>query len=309
VSEVISMKRTRFLGSMLGLAAVTGAVLASLSGAVLANEEGSPSVQAWRSELASRYDVASWPGKGGPVVAGIAPSEIASAASLPLALDRVEWLTVGDDERVLRRDFTTRAADLTIAVAVARSCDAAHQVLFDHLARPRSMMPLDPPALPYGCVRLGDLGDVAFALPASEGDGYVAVEFVRGNVVVLLRAEASAARGVEAAARSLDATLRRLPAFESAEASGRWPRVERFASLAAVARAGDTIPLDIRVADPAGTEPLLRAFELDAGGILEEAGSVRYHAEAPGHQVLTLLVANDRGLAASARQGIDVVKR
>jgi len=295
------MRTMMILGSILGLATLAAAQPAPAP----PQETGASAIAAWRSELAERYGVDAWPGKGGPVVAGLRPELVADGA-FGLVFDHARWIDVAGEKTALLREYRALDGTVTLDVAVTRTCDGAHAAFFDHLARPRSMMPLDPPALPYGCVRLAGIGDVAFALPAGDTPGYRAIEFVRSNLVILLRAEKDeGTEPLEGIARAIDRAIRERPTFDRWEASGAWPAIGRFAALSARVRTGAEVPIEIEVSDPHG-EAITRTFDFEAGGIREEGGRVLYHAEASGQVTLELRIANASGLAESARLSIEV---
>ncbi len=271
------------------------------SSSVWAAQPIAPGEQAVQEDLAIRYDVANWDGKGGPIVAGITPGQIPGA----LDLDHVRWLDA-DGKSVLLRQFTMTDHQVTVEVAVTRTCDGAHQVLFDHLARPRTMAPLDPPALPYGSIRSDEIGDVCFALPGHRG-GFHAIEFVRHNVVVLLRGEGTGMNHLKVLALAIDKAIVSQPLYRSWETSRAWPSITKFELPETTVKAGATLPVTLEITG-SNNGNLMKAWEVSAGGVEEKNGTTVYYAEGSGRQTLTLLVANQRGLAASATIEFDVTK-
>lgn len=281
--------------------------LCTIAGAAPAwtEETGAASSEGNLENPASRYGFEDWPGKEGPVVAGITLEPL-SAVTGRLAVDHRDWLEA-DGEWILTREFSTADHSLTIDVAVARTCRGAQELLFAHLTRQTVMKSLDPPALPCGRVRLTDTGDVCFGLPQHGGEGYHSVEFARNNVVIFLRTDGEATGDLSSIATAIDALILSQPVFPDWRSSRLWISIDRFEIPDARARAGSMVPLVVSVSDPRN-EAYTRDWEVSAGGILEEDGEISYYAEGSGRQSITLLVADESGLAASARAEIEVVR-
>ncbi len=256
-------------------------------------------------EYADRYGVENWPGKYGSVVAGLGLDDI-STDEVPLVLDHERWLTV-DNERVVVRHYESVDQRFILEMAVTRSCGTAHQLFFDQLTSPKSMVPLEPPALPFGRVRLDDIGDICFALPQHGEEEFHSIEFVRNNLVVRIRSKGRESVGLRDFAESLDHTILSRPRYRDWRNSKLWPSIDRFEASTRQVKARSTTPLSISIADPRN-EPFTISWDLSAGGILEEKGGVCYYAEGSGPQTLTLLVVNQSGLAATSRIELVITK-
>jgi hypothetical protein len=247
--------------------------------------------------------VESWPGKYGTVVAGIRKEDISTDDS-PLAVDHERWQEM-NGEWVLIRQLVMADKQITLEVAVARNCLTAHRLLFEHLVRPRSMSPLEHPALPYGSVLLDDIGDVCFALPQHGSEEFRSVEFVRNNIVFLLRTKGEVPVGLREFAETIDRAIQSLPSYRNWKDSKLWPSIDRFETPTNHMNSRSKIPLFISITDP-GKEDFTIMWDLSSGGILEEKGMKYYYAEGSGPRIITLLVGNQSGLASSAQIELQV---
>jgi hypothetical protein len=256
-------------------------------------------------DLSLRYGFESWPGKQGPVVAGITAEELIRLAG-PLRKDHDDWLEA-DGEWLMVRQFAAADAGLIIDVAVTRSGRSAQGFLFAHLTRLSSMQPLAPPALPCGRIRLTGIGDVCFALP-THGESFHSIEFVRHNIAVFLRSTGKGERDLKKAAESIDQYILSRPRYTDWRSSGLWISVDKFELPESLVKEGSLTPLFVSVSDPRN-ESVVRSWELSAGGIVEEEGQILYYAEGEGDQSVTLLIADESGLATSARAEVTVVRR
>ncbi len=259
----------------------------------------------WTERLALRYDAAGWPGKAGPVVAGLELDE-GLLEKNGLSTDHRIWLAEGD-ERILLRYFSAPLKRLSAGVGVARSCAAAQKILFGHLARPRAIEPIATPVLPYGEIRMEGLGDVCFVVPLGDGAGFHSIEFVRHNVVILLRAfDRKTAKGLKDLAIALDDAIIARPLHKDWLSSNEWPEIVRFDTPRTSVEANSIVPLAVSLSSRFSSgAPLSIDWEMTAGGIIQDGGAFRYHAEGEGAERLILLVADERGLARSA--GIEFV--
>lgn len=254
-------------------------------------------------EYADRYGVESWPGKYGSVVAGLSLEDL-STDDTPLVMDHERWLDV-DGEKVVNRQYVTADKLVILEVAVARSSRTAHWLLFDFLTSSRTVKPLEPPALPFGRVRLDGIGDVCFALPQRGQEEFHSIEFVRYNIVVRIRSKGGESTGLRGFAEAVDRTILSRPLYRDWQESKLWPSIDRFEASSNQLKVRSIVPLLISITEPRD-EHFTMTWEMSAGGILEEKGSVYYYAEGSGPQTLTLLVANRSGLADAARIELQV---
>ncbi|MFQ6104826.1 MAG: hypothetical protein ACE5OP_11120 [Candidatus Glassbacteria bacterium] len=268
-------------------------------------QDAFPAGEETLGEFYARYEVDNWPGKNGYVVPGIKLDALFTNDN-QLVVDHETWIDMGG-ERVVMRQLTTGDNHLIVNIAVARTCETAHQILFSHLVRPKSMQPFEPPALPYGEVRITDIGDVCFGLPQQEKETFHSIEFVRNNIVILLRTKLDTTMDARSIAKAIDEVILEQPVYPNWRSSGLWISIDRFEITNVNVKSGSTIPIILSVTDPMN-ESFIKAWELSAGGILEEDGKISYYAEGSGRQTITLLVANQSGLAASAQIELVVMK-
>lgn len=157
--------------------------------------------------IRERYEFESWSGRTGPSWVGpdraaiewdgwkhsrspyVAPrtviehGENGRSESLGLSLERHHTL-VGPDRDPQRHS-------LRVELGVTKSPREAHVLLLNHFLTPRSAVPADPPALPWGGTRIERLGDVAFG--PTEPRRMTRIVFVRGNIFVRVDAVGDAA--------------------------------------------------------------------------------------------------------------------
>jgi len=262
----------------------------------------------WAEQIALRYDPAGWPAKNGPVVAGLEMGKELTEG-FGLSSDYNLWIDV-DDERIVQRYFTAPEGRTTVGIAAARSCAAAHKVLFKHLARPRAMVPLEPPALPYGEIRLEGVGDICFATPIAGGGGFHSIAFTRFNVAVLLRTfDREAAGTLRDLAVAFDKAIVGQRLYKDWISSNQWPEIVRFDAAATRVKTKSIVPLAVDLSTPAsiGT-PLVIDWEMSAGGIATIEDASNYHAEGEGVESLTLLVADQRGLTTSSKIEFEITR-
>lgn len=262
----------------------------------------------WTSQLALRYDPTGWPAKTGPVVAGLTLDRKLREKFI-LSTDHHIWLDV-DDERIIQRHLAAPDRRTIAGVAVARTCAAAQNILFSHLARPRAMAPLDPPALPYGEFRMEGVGDVCFAMRFKDGKGFHSIEFTRFNVVVLLKAfDSEAAAALKELAIVIDQAIVARPLFKDWISSNEWPEIVRFEAATTRLKTNSIVPLEVSVSNRLSSGiPLVIDWEMSAGGIVKTKSAVSYHAEGGGIETLVLLVADERGLADYSRIEFEITR-
>ncbi len=279
---------------LIGVAALFSAVPA-------AGQHDAPKGEQIPAAVLSGYDFENWPGRDGDVIPGFDPAS-PPFARYDLQFDHDEWL-VTDGEWVVIRQFVTPGRELTVDVAVARSCRSAHRALFEHLTRQTAAATLAPPLLPNGQVRLTDIGDVCFGVPQNGPSPFRSVEFVRNNIVVLLTVDEGARIPLLSVAGEIDRHLLSLPAFPDTRSSGRWISIDDFRIGEGPGSArpvrGALLPVEISVTVPSGGDHS-RSWRLSEGGIVEREGELFYLAEASGNQTITLLIRDRSGLAAHA---------
>jgi len=269
-----------------------------------ADEGGvSLSEKTWRSELAVRFDLSGWQGKAGPVVSGLDANQL-KIEKWNMKADHNRWINV-DGEAVVIRHFANKDFSLTMDVTVAKSCKNAQNAFFNNLARARTLPYTNGKELPYGYVRLDGIGDVCFALPSQDSKGYHTIEFVQNNIVYVLKSRVFSTEKQRVSvdlleiAKGMDQLVKSQPHYSDWKSSGQWPAVHNLSSSNIKDEKSGLIPLEV-ITSESKDSSFIKNWEMTAGGIVENNGKIQYYKEGLGPQKLTLMIADKRGLAASA---------
>jgi hypothetical protein len=196
-----------------------------------------------------------------------------------------------------------------VEASVRESAAQAHDLLAGQLAFVTSP-DLVPTAESSG-VAVGEIGYVGFAGTGRTRISWIA--FARGNVYVRLNCldpAGSPHPDMGALAKLVDGAILASPAV-AAGASVSRPRIARFSMEKAACVAGEKLPVDLEVSDPAGAPALEWVVGGPGQGYLEKDGSGRFvlHTTGPGRIELTVHAAGANGALASATTKLDVAKR
>ncbi|MFN0057644.1 MAG: hypothetical protein ACKVX7_04235 [Planctomycetota bacterium] len=228
------------------------------------------------TEIKTRYDFAAWPGATGPVWAGVPPqalefalkktddaTEVEEAArwaprrtphvqvvevreNNPYRETRLEDFAVRLDFMVAQPKADEKRDHLRVEINVTRSRADARLLLLNQFLAHHSLPPIAEPHLPWGEVRLSELGDVAFV---NQKNGLThRVCFVRGNLFVRIDALGDGATIALEYARQLDRSIEageRAPRFEALAP----PPVPRFAVANAAAAPNEVTLVTLEVAN------------------------------------------------------------
>ncbi|MCP4664440.1 MAG: hypothetical protein GY856_54345 [bacterium] len=282
---------------------------AGVTGTIAGQGGSTPEQQVER--LKALYDFPRWHEETGEVISGVAVSAavVAQLESMTTtwpqafyALDRL-----GDREyTVIRQRWESEQGEVDVTMVVAPTLAAAQEYLIFRYANTQREKPL---VMPRGDELGLDLGHLAFVLPEDGSDGFVRIDFLRHNVLTMLRAEGGLRGELRAVAEAIDRELR---AKESALSTDRLPErplIRTFHPQRSKIRRGQKVPLVLDVDSP-GDRPLRYFWTMDSGGVEENLlGWFLYYGEGPGDQRITVTVVNDLGLRASATAKLTVTKR
>lgn len=237
-----------------------------------------------------------WPGKTGPVRAGLRLSQklisaLAGARDVWQNDQAMLWEIEGG--QVVKRGYrwqTESGDDVYVDLTVAESCQEAHEYLIErcyYTSLPFELRILrrDQPTV---------AGDISF-----RGGR----KFIRNNLVVEISAEGEMKERIMEIAKEVDALLLTRPTAPSADQMK--PVIERFEIAQDPVKEGSLTRLFIKVRAPQGGE-LEYQWRLTGGGIKEESGAYYYHGGDQGDQKLTFIVINDSGFASSTEIEIAV---
>ncbi len=275
----------------------------------VAGQGGSPPEQQVE-RLEALYDFPRWCEETGEVTAGVAvsPAVVAQLESMETtwpqafyALDRL-----GDREyTVIRQRWESPRGEVDVTLVVAPTLTAAKEYLIFRYANTQRAKPL---VLPRGEEHGLELGHLAFVLPEDGGDGFARIDFLRHNVLTMLRAEGGMRGELRAVAEAIDRELRAKEPAPSLERLPERPLIRAFRPERSKIRRGRKVPLVLDVASP-GDRPLRYSWTMGSGGVEKDGlGRFLYYGEAAGIERITVTVTNDLGLRASATAKLTVTK-
>jgi hypothetical protein len=273
-------------------------------------------VQAGASDLESserldrfkaQYGFDSWGQESGRIISGLTPAE-----TDPPQLEGMRDLRPGDAWAMrpvenhrcaaIRRAWVSPEGRLEVTQVVAPTFDAAKACLIEAYAR-TSMV--SPPVRPGGRTFGLDIGRICFVTPAA--DGFSGIDFIRHNVLFMLRAEGRMQARLKSMAESLDALLASKEPAASLEEHPERPRIRYFAAEADSLRTGleTVLTLDVRQAPPCG---LTYDWTLTGGGVRKDLLDrfIYYGGETGSHQVKVTVI-NEKGLHDTASLSLSVL--
>ncbi len=260
----------------------------------------------------TEYDYAAWGRDTGRVIAGVP----ISAAVLPRLKSMTRaWPTDNYDLEHMGQETLTKVRtrwrqadgdDFDATMVVARSFDAAKEYLIRRYAETQR----EPPLIrPVGRKYALQTGNVCFVIPLERGEGFSSIDFIRDNVVFMLRADGAMRKELANVAAALDAQLLKQKPASRYEQLAERPTIKAFGIAKPRVELGEKAPLILDVAQP-GDRQLHYLWTMTAGGIEDDllGGFVYYAGELGKHQI-TVTVVNDVGLYASKSATVEVVSR
>jgi hypothetical protein len=249
-------------------------------------------------ETKEAYGYADWRGETGKVIAGL---DISGALLPQLEGMSKKWKT--DDFSIERLDGTTYTKirkwwtapghHLEVAMVVCPTFTAAKEYLISRYAYTQMASAL---VRPTGD-RLGlNLGGICYAIPVKQGTGFIEIDFIHHNVLIMMRAEGGSVSRLAAAAAVLDNAL------ASKETKGKYsglkdiPAITGFSCEKASIKQGETVLLNLEVANPGGHK-LHYSWDVSGGGVRKAPrGKFVYYGGETGVHTITVTVLNALGL-------------
>ncbi len=190
-------------------------------------------------------------------------------------------------------------------MVVAPSLEAAREFLIRRYAETQEMTP----AIKNRGQKLGlSLGDVCFGSADSLRKRYSEIDFIRNNVVFLLRADGIIQNKLKSMAEKLDRNLalkkrgkeyRRFPDF---------PTIKLFVAEKTEMVSGESIPLVLEIDNP-GDRELRYFWDISSGGVSKNMHDrFIFYCDGEGEQTITVIAVNDLGLYDTASVTIMVSK-
>jgi hypothetical protein len=152
-----------------------------------------------------------------------------------------------------------------------------------------------------------DLGSVCFVTRTKELGSLSSIDFIRNNVVIMIRAEGSFRTELETMARELDALLMQEPHADNYSQLKQIPTITRFSCERITIKLGDTIPLHLEVKNPKQRE-LRYIWKISGGGVEDHKGNFFYYGGEAGKHTVTVTVLDDEGLQHSKSIEIEVMR-
>jgi hypothetical protein len=257
----------------------------------------------------ANYNYANWEAETGKVIPGLN----VSPAILP-QLDGMTNLWQEDNFSIETVEETTYAkirqwwaADdrrLEITMVICPTFSAAKEYLIYYYANTQ-MSPLV--AKPTGRQLGLDIGNVCYAAPVRQGGGFLAVDFIRHNVLILMRAEGNSGKNLAAAAGRLDSLLAKKKTVGHYSGLKEIPAITDFSCKKAEIKQGEKVLLDLAVNNPTGGK-LYYSWDMSGGGVKKNLkGNYVYYGGEAGTHTITVTVINDLGLHHSRSLEIEVV--
>ena len=255
-----------------------------------------------------KYDYANWEAETGKVIAGlnIVPAILPQLESMS-NLWQKDNFTIETVEKTtyvkIRQWWAANDSRLGITMVICPTYSAAKEYLIYYYANTQ-MAPVVPK--PTGRQLGLDIGNVCYAAPVRQGGGFLAVDFIRHNVLILMRAEGNSRKDLPAAARILDNLLSKKKTvghYSELEI----PAITEFSCKKTQIKQGEKVLLDLEVSNPTDGE-LHYSWDISGGGVKKNfKGNFVYYGGEVGTQTISVTVINDLGLHQSRSLEIEVV--
>lgn len=258
-----------------------------------------------------RYGYGSWGHETGTVISGLSVSENV----LP-RLDgmRNAWrsgrYSVAAVEKNLcaeiRQAWEGPTGRMEVTQVVAPTFEAAKAYLIQTYAD-TSMF--SPPVRPEGR-RFGlEIGRICFVTPVGKGAaGFSSIDFIRHNVLFMLRAEGNVQALLKGIAESLDALLAAKKPAVSYDQHPERPRILNFTPGKGAIRTGEevSLTLDVQQEPPCA---LHYDWTMTGGGVqMNLLDRFVYYGGETGNHRVTVTVINEKGLLGTASLDISVAR-
>ena len=257
-----------------------------------------------------KYDFANWEKETGKVISGVAISEemFAPLKSLrkvwPKDNYSVEKIQEATYTRI-RQWWRSERDEFEVTMVVGPTFEAAKQ----YLIRQYDETQREPPLIKPSGRRFGlTIGNVCFVTTEKERADFATIDFIRHNVLFMMRAEGALRKQLRSIAEDLDALMLKKKMFAKYGDLPDLPTVKTFSAKKTEIKLGEDVPLILKVNNPQKRQ--LRYFWTMTGGGVEEnvpEGFV-YHGGEKGKQRITVTVVNDLGLQSSKSLDIGVVQ-
>ena len=257
-----------------------------------------------------KYDYTNWQAETGRIIPGLKISKAIlpqlHGMSKKWRKDNVSIETIqGTTYSKFRQWWTSSDRQLSVIMVICPTFTAAKEYLISYYAN-TIMTPLVPK--PTGSQSGLNIGNVCYAVPVEQAGGFAKIDFIRHNVIIMMRADGKSRKELAAAAETLDGLLANKEAKENQSGFTEILNITRFSCKKAAIKQGKTVLLDLEVNNPTRGE--LRYFwKISGGGVKKNLrDNFVYYGGEVGTQTITVTVVNILGLHHSRSLQIEVVK-
>lgn len=261
-------------------------------------------------ELKKRYDFENWEPETGKVISGL----VISKKVIPgLGTLRKVWKDDNysinrarkDTHVSIRKWWRLEDEQFDVTMVVGPTFEAAKEYLISTYANTQREPPLiKPPGRKFGL----KIGNVCFVTAEEEGEAFSSIDFIRHNVLIMIRAEGDVRMKLRAMAETIDALLlKQKPARKYEELRDR-PTITAFSAEKKKIKFGENTLLKLEVRNPRDSE-LRYLWTITGGGVKKNlVGDFVYQGGEKGKHRVTITVVNDVGLYDSKPIDIEVVQ-
>lgn len=260
-------------------------------------------------KLKERYDFDNWEPETEKVISGVA----ISAETLP-QLSKLRKVWAEDNYSIVEKQDSSYATirqwwrleenEFHAFMVVGPSLTSMKDFLILTYLETQRMEPLiKPPGKSIGL----DIGHICFVTyDDKEGESLSSVDFIRHNVLIMLRAEGDVRKDLRNIAVKLDTLLKQNKEVTIYEQLPDIPRIVSFSTRKPSINMGETSLLDLQVSNVQDHE--LRYFwRLTGGGVKKDLeDNFVYYGGETGLQKITVTTMNDLGLHDSKTIEIEV---
>jgi hypothetical protein len=257
-----------------------------------------------------KYDFANWEKETGKVISGVAISEEVFPQLRSLrkvwpkdnySLEKVQETTYTR----IRQWWRSEQDEFEVTMVVGPTLEATKQYLILRYA----VTQREPPLIKPAGRRFGlNIGNICFVTTEKGGEEFTTIDFIRYNILFMMRAEGVLRKQLRLIAEGLDALMLKKKMFAKYEDLPDLPTVKTFSAEKTEIKLGEDVPLILKVNNPQQRD--LRYFWMMTGGGVEKDLPERfvYHGGEKGKQHVTVTVVNDLGLYSSKSLDIKVVQ-
>jgi len=239
-----------------------------------------------------------WEGETGKVISGI-----------PFALESFPQLSDmkkvwnEDNYSLENRDKTdyvnitkwwrSNREELLVSMIVCPSLDSAKEYLISRYADTQE----EVPAIKDQGSRFDlDVGNICFVTFNRENQGFSSIDFIRNNILFMIKAEGKIQGDLRKIAGTIDAQLQRKTPVKKLRDHPDNPRIEKLTSEKSRIPIGEKVQLKLEVKNETGGE--IRYFwNMPGGGISKDyLDNFIYYGGEKGKQEITLTIVNELGL-------------